>query len=160
MAYIRLLEITPLIFERLSRNSGIILENVDTIKWLHDLTDLGKSSSDAVVRYWKETLAFLLGLIEKVKASMLFHQQRVLLRITRVRDVKKVGAAQLVNVKLITSDDFILGENKLWDGGFNIYTGGIYGQSQCLGDRTRLQEMKFNHHDHNHLSFNSCRRLD
>lgn len=70
MAYIRLLEITPLIFERLSRNSGIMLENVDTIKWLHDLTDLGKSSSDTVVRYWKETSASLLGLIEKVEAAM------------------------------------------------------------------------------------------
>ncbi|KAL2539106.1 P-loop containing nucleoside triphosphate hydrolase superfamily protein [Abeliophyllum distichum] len=64
MTCIRLLEITPLVFERLSRNSGIMLENVDTIKWLQDLTDWGKSSSDAVVRYWKGTLASLLGLLK------------------------------------------------------------------------------------------------
>ncbi|XP_022889351.1 uncharacterized protein LOC111404723 isoform X2 [Olea europaea var. sylvestris] len=64
MTCIRLLEVTPLVFERLSRSSGIMLENIDAIEWLHDLSDWGKSSSDTVVRYWKQTLASLLGLIK------------------------------------------------------------------------------------------------
>lgn len=41
-----------------------MLENIDAIEWLHDLSDWGKSSSNTVVRYWKQTLASLLGLIK------------------------------------------------------------------------------------------------
>ncbi|KAI3455745.1 hypothetical protein Pfo_012408 [Paulownia fortunei] len=66
MTCIRLLEVMPVVFERLPENSGIMLETFDSIKWLHDLADWGKSSLAVVVRYWKQTLSYLLG---QIKAS-------------------------------------------------------------------------------------------
>lgn len=54
----------PVILERLPLNSKILLETFDNIKWLHDLVDLGKSSLSVVIRYWKQTLAYLLGRIK------------------------------------------------------------------------------------------------
>ncbi|KAL0354365.1 UNVERIFIED_CONTAM: hypothetical protein Sradi_3883400 [Sesamum radiatum] len=64
MTCIRLLEVMPVVLERLPRNSGIILETFGNTKWLHDLADWGKSSLAVVVRYWKQTLAYLLGHIK------------------------------------------------------------------------------------------------
>lgn len=66
MSCIRLLEVIPVVFERLPQNSGITLETFDNIKWLHDLADWGKSSLAVIVRYWKQTLSYLLG---QIKAS-------------------------------------------------------------------------------------------
>lgn len=54
----------PIIFERLPRDSGIVLEPLDNLNWLHDLADWGKSSLAVVVRYWKQTLSYLLGQIK------------------------------------------------------------------------------------------------
>ncbi|KAK6129452.1 hypothetical protein DH2020_036810 [Rehmannia glutinosa] len=68
MACIRLLEVTPVVFERLPDYSGIMLGTFDSMKWLHDLADWGKSSLAVVVRYWKQTLSYLLGQI-KVSCS-------------------------------------------------------------------------------------------
>ncbi|KAL3835347.1 hypothetical protein ACJIZ3_010083 [Penstemon smallii] len=65
MTCIRLLEVMPVVFERLPRNSSIMLESFDNIKWLQDLADWGKSSLAVVVRYWKQTLPSLLGLIKE-----------------------------------------------------------------------------------------------
>ncbi|KAL0441247.1 UNVERIFIED_CONTAM: putative helicase MAGATAMA 3, partial [Sesamum radiatum] len=54
----------PVVLERLPRNSSIMLETFGNTKWLHDLADWGKSSLAVVVRYWKQTLAYLLGHIK------------------------------------------------------------------------------------------------
>ncbi|KAG8380280.1 hypothetical protein BUALT_Bualt07G0176900 [Buddleja alternifolia] len=64
MTCIRLLEVIPVVFERLPGNSRIMVGDFDNIKWLHDLADWGKSSLAVVVRYWKQTLAYLLGQIK------------------------------------------------------------------------------------------------
>ncbi|GFP79207.1 helicase sen1 [Phtheirospermum japonicum] len=64
MTCIRLLEVMPIVFERLLDNSGIMLETFDNMKWLLDLADWGKSSLAVVVRYWKQTLSYLLGQIK------------------------------------------------------------------------------------------------
>lgn len=61
---IRLLEVMPVVFERLLINSVIRVQTLDNIKWLHDLADWGKSSLAVVVRYWKQTLVSMLGLIK------------------------------------------------------------------------------------------------
>lgn len=61
MTCIRILEVIPVVFERLPNDSGLLLEAFDNMKWLHDLVDWGKSSLAVVVRYWKETLVYLLG---------------------------------------------------------------------------------------------------
>ncbi|EYU21195.1 hypothetical protein MIMGU_mgv1a000059mg [Erythranthe guttata] len=66
MTCIRLLELMPIVFERLPQNTGIVLVPFDNLKWLHDLADWGKSSLAVVVRYWKQTFSYLLG---QIKAS-------------------------------------------------------------------------------------------
>lgn len=63
MTCIRLLEVIPVVFERLPQNSDILLETFGNKKWLHDLADWGKSPLTVVVRYWKQTLSYLLGQI-------------------------------------------------------------------------------------------------
>lgn len=63
MTCIRILEAIPVVFDRHPKNSGIMLETFDSIKWLHDLADWGKSSLAVVVRYWKQTLSYMLGQI-------------------------------------------------------------------------------------------------
>ncbi|XP_073271318.1 uncharacterized protein [Primulina huaijiensis] len=64
MMCIRLLEVIPVVFERLPRDYGTMVETLDNLKWLHDLVDWGKSSLAVLVRYWKQTMASLLGLIK------------------------------------------------------------------------------------------------
>lgn len=64
MTCIRLLEVISVIFERLPQNSGLMLEIFSNKKWLHDLADWGKSPLAVVVRYWKQTLSYLLGQIK------------------------------------------------------------------------------------------------
>ncbi|KAL8043652.1 hypothetical protein ABFX02_09G128046 [Erythranthe guttata] len=66
MTCIRLLELMPIVFERLPQNTGIVLVPFDNLKWLHDLADWGKSALAVVVRYWKQTFSYLLG---QIKAS-------------------------------------------------------------------------------------------
>lgn len=63
MMCIRLLEVIPVVFQRLPRNYGTMV-NLDNLKWLHDLVDWGKSSLAVLVRYWKQTLSSLLALIK------------------------------------------------------------------------------------------------
>lgn len=65
MTCIRILEVIPVVFESHPKNSGIMWETFDNMKWLHDLADWGKSSLAVVVRYWKQTLSYLLGQIKK-----------------------------------------------------------------------------------------------
>ncbi|KAH6773277.1 P-loop containing nucleoside triphosphate hydrolases superfamily protein [Perilla frutescens var. hirtella] len=65
MTCIRILEVIPVVFERHPSNSAIMLETFYNIKWLHDLADWGKSSLAVVVRYWKQTLSYLLGQIKE-----------------------------------------------------------------------------------------------
>ncbi|XP_073146696.1 uncharacterized protein [Henckelia pumila] len=64
MMCIRLLEVLPVVFEMFPRNDGTMVETLHNLKWLHDLVDWGKSSLAVLVRYWKQTLASLLGLIK------------------------------------------------------------------------------------------------
>lgn len=66
MTCIRILEVIPVLFERHPKNSGIVLDSFDSMKWLHDLADWGKSSLAVVVRYWKQTLSYMLGQIRMV----------------------------------------------------------------------------------------------
>lgn len=66
MTCIRILEVIPVLFERHPKNSGIMLDSFDSMKWLHDLADWGKSSLAVVVRYWKQTLSYMLGQIRMV----------------------------------------------------------------------------------------------
>lgn len=65
MTCIRILEVIPVVLESHPKNSGIMLETSDNMKWLHDLADWGKSSLAVVFRYWKQTLSYLLGQIKK-----------------------------------------------------------------------------------------------
>ncbi|CAA0829521.1 P-loop containing nucleoside triphosphate hydrolases superfamily protein [Striga hermonthica] len=61
MTCIRLLEVMPIVFEKLPDNSVTMLKAYDSLKWLHDLADWGKSSLAVVNRYWRLTLTYLLG---------------------------------------------------------------------------------------------------
>ncbi|XP_030499717.2 uncharacterized protein LOC115715063 isoform X1 [Cannabis sativa] len=70
MTCVRLLEILPVVFERLwpslieqSGSCGILKSAVD-FSWLHDLVDWGKSSLKVVVVYWKRAVASLLKLLK------------------------------------------------------------------------------------------------
>ncbi|KAL6496859.1 hypothetical protein OROGR_028788 [Orobanche gracilis] len=69
MTCIRMLEVIPVVFERLPSNSVIMLEMFNSMKWLHDLADWGKSSLLVVVRYWKQTLSYLLSQIKESCSS-------------------------------------------------------------------------------------------
>lgn len=71
MTCIRLLEILPVVFERVrssfhkvSGQLDMVLESGFDVKWLHDLMDWGKSSLPVIVRYWKQTIVSLLGLLK------------------------------------------------------------------------------------------------
>ncbi|KAG8653205.1 hypothetical protein MANES_06G179400v8 [Manihot esculenta] len=71
MTCVRVLEILPVLFERLypsltghSRDSGKIVGNILDFMWLHDLIDWGKSSLKVVVVYWKRTVNSLLNLLK------------------------------------------------------------------------------------------------
>ncbi|XP_057504671.1 uncharacterized protein LOC130788134 [Actinidia eriantha] len=68
MTCIRVLEILPVVFERLlppfpkaSVKSRMTFDNLTNYKWLIDLTDWGRSSLAVIIRYWKQTLISLLG---------------------------------------------------------------------------------------------------
>ncbi|XP_062110921.1 uncharacterized protein LOC133822564 isoform X2 [Humulus lupulus] len=70
MTCVRLLEILPIVFERLwpsfieqLGSCGILKSAVD-FSWLHDLVDWGKSSLKVVVVYWKRAVASLLKLLK------------------------------------------------------------------------------------------------
>ncbi|KAF8389472.1 hypothetical protein HHK36_026167 [Tetracentron sinense] len=71
MTCVRLLEILPVVFERLSSsflklsgNSGIMVQDLFDFKWLHDLMDWGKSSLVVITRYWKQAVISLLDLLK------------------------------------------------------------------------------------------------
>ncbi|KAJ4826197.1 hypothetical protein Tsubulata_023786 [Turnera subulata] len=71
MTCVRVLEVLPIVFERLGLasykhfgNSGKTLENVVDFLWLHDLVDWGKSSLKVVVVYWKRAVTSLLKLLQ------------------------------------------------------------------------------------------------
>ncbi|GAV59440.1 AAA_11 domain-containing protein/AAA_12 domain-containing protein [Cephalotus follicularis] len=71
MTCVRLLEILPVVFERLctkvkqSGDSGIMLESMIDFKWLIDLMDWGKSRLKVVVVYWKRTAISLLTMLKR-----------------------------------------------------------------------------------------------
>lgn len=71
MTCIRLLEILPVVFEKcrpsfhkIGGNSHLALGSGADVNWLHDLMDWGKSSIVVVVRYWKQALLSLVGLLK------------------------------------------------------------------------------------------------
>ncbi|KAL7180670.1 hypothetical protein ACSBR1_043789 [Camellia fascicularis] len=71
MTCVRLLEILPVVFERLhpsfhkvSGKSGM-MDNFIDYKWLNDLMDWGRSPLAVIVRYWKQTLVSLLGFLKR-----------------------------------------------------------------------------------------------
>ncbi|KAF5178102.1 Helicase sen1 [Thalictrum thalictroides] len=67
MTCIRLLEILPVVFERLC-SSFQKLSGTETsafeLRWLHDLVDWGKSSNATIARYWKQSLASVLDILK------------------------------------------------------------------------------------------------
>ncbi|PIA43898.1 hypothetical protein AQUCO_01800146v1 [Aquilegia coerulea] len=67
MTCIRLLEILPVVFERLC-SSFQKLSGTGTsafeLRWLHDLVDWGKSSNATIARYWKQSVAAVLDLLK------------------------------------------------------------------------------------------------
>ncbi|XP_057968938.1 uncharacterized protein LOC131158231 isoform X2 [Malania oleifera] len=72
MTCVRLLEILPVVFERLllsyhklSGNSVMMVENVFDFKWLNDLVEWGNSSLEVIGRYWKQTISALLDLLQR-----------------------------------------------------------------------------------------------
>ncbi|CAI9114585.1 OLC1v1015339C1 [Oldenlandia corymbosa var. corymbosa] len=65
MTLIRVLEILPLIFEKLCENPASMMKIVNDMTWLQDLMNWGRSSLAVVARYWKQTLASILGLLKK-----------------------------------------------------------------------------------------------
>lgn len=65
MTCIRLLEILPVLAERLFRNPGTVIKSIPDLSWLQDLMDWGASSLPVVFRYWKQTLTSLLSLLKK-----------------------------------------------------------------------------------------------
>ncbi|KAL9247212.1 hypothetical protein vseg_020667 [Gypsophila vaccaria] len=70
MTCVRLLEILPIVFENLSSSFGGLYDKSSKIpdmsefSWLHDLVNWGKSSLEAVIRYWKQSLNSLLALLK------------------------------------------------------------------------------------------------
>ncbi|XP_043709230.1 uncharacterized protein LOC122658369 [Telopea speciosissima] len=71
MTFVRLLEILPVIFERLessifklSGSSSTMEQNNLDLNWLHDLMDWGKSSLVVINRYWRQTLRSLVHLLK------------------------------------------------------------------------------------------------
>ncbi|KAK9757090.1 hypothetical protein RND81_01G139300 [Saponaria officinalis] len=71
MTCVRLLEIMPIVFEKLSPLYDGLYENsskmhdLPEFSWLYDLVNWGKSSLEAVIRYWKQSLNSLLGLLKR-----------------------------------------------------------------------------------------------
>lgn len=65
MTCIRLLEILPVLAERLFRNPGTVIKSIPDLSWLQDLMDWGGSSLPVVFRYWKQSLTSLLSLLKK-----------------------------------------------------------------------------------------------
>lgn len=69
MTCIRLLELLPIVFEKLVpsflKASGKILDNSTDCTWLNHLTNWGRSSLAVIVRYWKQTLMSVLGLLKQ-----------------------------------------------------------------------------------------------
>lgn len=71
MTCVRVLEILPVVFERLFQplfkhawDNGNMVENQSDFGWLYDLMDWGKSSLKVVVVYWKRTVIYLLNLLK------------------------------------------------------------------------------------------------
>jgi senataxin len=71
MTCVRVLEILPVVFERLFQplfkhawDNGKMVENPSNFGWLYDLMDWGKSSLKVVVVYWKRTVIYLLNLLK------------------------------------------------------------------------------------------------
>ncbi|XP_042505468.1 uncharacterized protein LOC122082032 isoform X2 [Macadamia integrifolia] len=71
MTCVRLLEILPVIFERLessilklSRSSSTMEQKNLDLNWIHDLMDWGKSSLVVIDRYWRQTLSSLVNLLK------------------------------------------------------------------------------------------------
>lgn len=69
MTCVRLLEILPVIFERLhplakKSASFAMPESILEFSWLHDLVDWGKSSLKVIVVYWKKTVGSLLNFLK------------------------------------------------------------------------------------------------
>ncbi|KAJ8770865.1 hypothetical protein K2173_021780 [Erythroxylum novogranatense] len=70
MTCVRVLEILPVVFERLCPSSVRhpvdsvrVVKNVFDFMWLHDLIDWGKSSLKVVVVYWRKTVGSLMKLL-------------------------------------------------------------------------------------------------
>ena len=68
MTCVRVLEIIPVVFERLrqsftkhSGSSGKMVKSGSEFLWLHDLMDWGKSSLKVIIVYWKRTVSSLLN---------------------------------------------------------------------------------------------------
>ncbi|KAK9066129.1 hypothetical protein SSX86_013450 [Deinandra increscens subsp. villosa] len=73
MTCIRLLECLPVVLQRLQKSmhripgdSDILVKNSITYKWFHDLMYWGRSTLAVVLRYWKQTVTYLLDLLKEL----------------------------------------------------------------------------------------------
>ncbi|KAK7325346.1 hypothetical protein VNO77_29508 [Canavalia gladiata] len=71
MTCVRLLEILPVLVEKLHLSGGkelgnfiMLIQNKLELKWLHDLMEWGKSSLKVVIVYWKRAVTYLLNLFK------------------------------------------------------------------------------------------------
>ncbi|KAL8113605.1 uncharacterized protein LOC141664415 isoform X2 [Apium graveolens] len=111
MTCIRLLEIMPIIFERLQPsflrclgNLGIPVKNEIDYKWLLDLVDWGKSTLSVVVRYWKQTFISLLDLLKcscSDKSSSLINAIDILVNSESVSMEKLIEQVSCLSVSLV-----------------------------------------------------------
>lgn len=76
MTCVRVLEILPVLFGRLSPSlvslfgdSKVALGNLVDFKWLHDLMDWGKSQLKVIVVYWKKAVISLLNVIKLLRSD-------------------------------------------------------------------------------------------
>lgn len=72
MTCVRLLEILPVLFEKICSLSNYVSSNprmrsdyFSNYKWLYDLMDWGRSSLVVIARYWKQTIVSLLGILKQ-----------------------------------------------------------------------------------------------
>lgn len=76
MTCVRVLEILPVLFERLGPSFvgpfgdfKVALQNLMDFKWLHDLMDWGKSQLKVIVVYWKKAIISLLNALKVLRSD-------------------------------------------------------------------------------------------
>ncbi|XP_052181406.1 uncharacterized protein LOC127794403 isoform X2 [Diospyros lotus] len=123
MTCVRLLEILPVVYERLcppfdklSGRSSRMLDKFIDYKWLNDLMDWGRSSLPVILRYWKQTVVSLLGLLKRSCSDM---STSVIRAIEKLMSCETVAMDELIeqvshlSVSLSDGGSYVIKENKL-----------------------------------------------